>query len=94
MFSSHQLQPTDVKLRTYTGEALSMYGQFTAPVSYNEQNFPLLVVVAGANGPSLLGRNWLRTLRLNWNSILSLNEDDRLSRLFQYLSILLSSVKS
>ena len=34
------------------------------------------MVVAGEDGPSLLGRNWLHLLRLNWSAILTLKDNN------------------
>ena len=82
MFSSNSLQPSSVRLKTYTGEALPVFGQFTSNVLYQKQVMPLLLVVAGDNGPSLLGRNWLSSLRLDWSSILNIRET-KLSHLLQ-----------
>ena len=74
IFSSYKLKPTDVRLRTYTGDSLPIFGQFTARVQYQDQDIPLLFVVAGEDGPTLLGRNWLQALRLDWGAILSLKD--------------------
>ena len=74
IFSSYKLKPTDVRLRTYTGDSLPIFGQFTARVQYQDQDIPLLFVVAGEDGPTLLGRNWLQSLRLDWGAILSLKD--------------------
>ena len=52
-----------------------MFGQFTTNIGYEDQSHPLSLVVAGKEGPSLLGRDWLSTLRLNRNSILSIEDD-------------------
>nr|MCH9717641.1 DDE-type integrase/transposase/recombinase [Gammaproteobacteria bacterium] len=71
-FHSYKLVSTEVRLRTYTGDSLTMFGQFTAKVRYQDQELPLLFIVAGKDGPSLLGRNWLHSLRLDWNTVLSL----------------------
>ena len=58
-FNTYQLQSSDVQLKTYTGQPLSvsLYGQFSAQVTYEDQSLPLKFVVAGKNGPSLLGRD-------------------------------------
>ena len=84
-FSTYQLQSSDVQLKTYTGEPLSVYGQFSAQVSYEDQSLPLKFVVTGENGPSLLRRDWLQTLCLNWSTIFSI-KNDRLSSLLDRYS--------
>ena len=63
------LLPTQARLRTYTGEPMPVLGLITVPVHHNNQQktLPLLVVKGG--GPSLLGRDWLQHLRLDWKAI-------------------------
>ena len=57
-----------MKLCTYTQE-LSVLGAATVHVKYQgqEEQLPLLVVKGG--GPSLMGRDWLRKIRLNWKEL-------------------------
>ena len=61
--------PTQARLHTYTGELLPVLGSITVPVHHNYQQkiLPLLVVKGG--GPSLLGRDWLQHLHLDWKTI-------------------------
>ena len=49
----------------YSGEKIIPIGVIDVSVIY--QNREPLVVVPG--GPNLLGRNWLREIRLNWRDI-------------------------
>ena len=84
-FSAYLLQSTDVRLKTYTREALPAYGQLISDVQYLGQKFCLELIVAGEEGPSLLGCNWLSSLRLVWNSILNL-QDSRLDGLLSTYS--------
>ena len=53
-----------------------MYVQFTATVQYQHEQFQLLLIVAGDDGPSLLGRDWLYLLKLDWNTIFHLRNHD------------------
>ena len=63
------LEKSEIKLLTYTGELLQVKGCMQARVSYREQEEALpLLVVAGA-GPTLLGRDWLHKLRLDWQHL-------------------------
>ena len=71
------LQETSVTLTTYTGTPLKVLGLMKATVGYEQQTVTLplpLLVVAGL-GASLLGRNWLEKLTLNWKAIYSVNVD-------------------
>ena len=75
-FNHIPLEPSDIQLKTYNGEPIEIKGSFTATVNYKSQCAELPLIVVAGNGPSLLGRNWLTTIRLDWNSIyrLSLQE--------------------
>ena len=58
-------------LRQYSGEPLIMYGEFASSIQYQDQKTKLPLLVAGKEGPTLLGRNWLRSIRLDWNSLVN-----------------------
>ena len=61
-----QLQSSKVKLRTYTGQNISVIGSAMVKVQSGGQIEHLPLLVVGGNGPSLLGRDWLFKLRLDW----------------------------
>ena len=48
---------------------MKVKGNFNLRVKYGDQKEKLVLVVVEGNGPSLLGRNWLKYIRLNWNTI-------------------------
>ena len=58
---SESLQPTTIKLKTYSGEPLEVLGSLKLHVRHG--------VNEARDGPSLLGRNWLKCLRLDWGMI-------------------------
>ena len=64
-----QLQPTDVQ--TYTREVLQILGEakVTCTVNYGEQTQQLVVYVVRGNGPNLLGRDWLSSLKVSIGNI-------------------------
>ena len=63
------LQPSTVKLKTYTGEALRVLGSIEVKVCHGGQEAKLPLLVIQGKGPSLLGRNWLAHFRLDWKEI-------------------------
>ena len=63
------LRESHVKLKTYSGEQVAVKGVMDVTVQYNEQTEQLQLVVARGNGPSLLGRDWLMTLKLDWTQL-------------------------
>ena len=76
------LKGTDVRLRTYTRESINVLGEAVVTVVYGEQEAKLPILVVPGNGPSLLRRNWLKLIRLNWPEIkkVSLELDALLSK--------------
>ena len=63
------LEEADLPLATYTGERLKVLGQATVLVEYEGQRLSLPLIIVDGHGPSLLGRNWLSKIQLNWTSI-------------------------
>ena len=67
--SSLELTQSNVKLQTYTGEPIEVCGATQVQVKHNEQTLTLPLLVTKGDGPTLLGRNWLEALRLDWRTI-------------------------
>ena len=63
------LKQTNAKIRTYTGEQISVLGEVEVPVQYNGKMQNLSALVVQGNGPSLVGRDWLSKVRLDWHEI-------------------------
>ena len=60
MFSNETLHHSDLVLKTYTDESMEVRGTLNMWVKYGDQKEKLVLVVVEGNGPSLLGRNWLK----------------------------------
>ena len=73
-------------LKSYSGDSLSLLGQLQVTVRYNSQVVTLPLVVAKGNKVSLLGRNWLECINLNWSEIFSVQDMDPLKPLFDKYS--------
>lgn len=73
LWPNKRLQPSTVKLATYSGESLAIKGCMLVKVQYDQQEATLSLLVVQGNGPSLLGRDWLQQLQLNWQKIHSLH---------------------
>ena len=61
------------RLLTYTGEKVHVYGEALLSVCYEDQRIKLPILVIKGEGPPLIGRNWLNSLKLNWRNLFSLN---------------------
>ncbi|KOB64775.1 putative tick transposon [Operophtera brumata] len=53
------------KFHSYTGEAIVPLGRVTVKVTYRDVTLPLPLYIVNNGGPPLLGRQWLRKLKLN-----------------------------
>ena len=71
VFPRLPLSASRVVLKTYTGEAMSVLGEIpNLTVQYKDQCVKgLSLIVVKGPGPSLLGRNWLSHITLDWKSI-------------------------
>ena len=74
--SRPDLQPTTVKLHTYTKEPIKVLGIITVHVCYKEQNKSMPLLVVAGHGPSLLGRDWLAQLKLDWQELYQVNQSE------------------
>ena len=72
--SQPSLQPTTVKLHTYTKESIAVLGSITVDVSYKGQRKSLSLLVVAGEGPSLLGRSWLSELKLEWQEVYQISQ--------------------
>ena len=73
------MKKLDVKLTTYMGEDVLVAGSITVKVSYNEQEKELDLLVVQGSGPSLLGRDWLKVLCLDWSHLHQITSGVKLS---------------
>ncbi|XP_025758532.1 uncharacterized protein K02A2.6-like [Oreochromis niloticus] len=69
MLSQLPLQPTDIMLKTYTGEPLAPEGVIKVQVELNKQRATLPLYVVKVDAPPLFGREWLRVIKLNWKDL-------------------------
>ena len=66
-----------VVLRTYTGEALEVSDETQCHVIYRDKHYSLPVVVVDYSAKvTLLGKNWLRPIKLAWREILSVSNEN------------------
>ena len=72
-FSETKLRESSTLLKTYSGERLKVVGEIAVNVEYENQSAKLILTVVAGDGPSLLGRNWLQLIRLNWREIKVVN---------------------
>ena len=64
-----RVEPSKVRLRNYSNELIPVVGTVEVRVSYEGQEATLPLIVVEGDGSTLHGRNWLRSIRLNWATI-------------------------
>ena len=68
-FIGKPLQESAIRLKTYTVERVQVLGEISVQVSYGTQSGAYVLYVVKGTGVNLLGRNWLRHIRLDWKKI-------------------------
>ena len=71
---NRSLQATTRKLRTYTGETIGVLGTAQVCVTHGKNSADLELMVVDLDGPSLLIRNWLNQLTLDWSVLHYMHE--------------------
>ena len=87
-FSGMKLHSSDIFMKSYAAENIAVCGQLNVHVHYSNFARLVLLVVAG-DGPSLLGRNWLRYIKLDWKKIHAASKSTKLTDLLHDNSHLL-----
>ena len=64
--SAQKIKPTDAKLRTYSGEKHDVVGAIDVDVKYQSTSVKSNLVIVKGDGPTLMGRDWLQHIRLDW----------------------------
>lgn len=62
-----------MQLCSYSGEKIPVAGKVEVTVSYRGQVAKAPLVIVQGSGPTLLGRNWLEGIRLDWQKLHSLH---------------------
>ena len=70
------LEPSKLRLLTYTKEVIQPAGLQMVSVQYGRTRKKLPLHVVPTGGPPLLGREWLRSIRLEWSLFRLMSKDD------------------
>jgi len=67
LFPGRQIHRSDIALKTYIVEPMIVLGETPVSVMYQQQQpQDLTLVIVGRTRSSLLGRNWLHYIKLDW----------------------------
>ena len=92
LFPHLKTRRSQLVLKIYTGQAMKVVGEVTMSVSYQGQPAKSLdLVVVQGNGTTLLGRDWLKYIRLDWKTIGSVSREASVSALLDTYSDVFSS---
>ena len=69
LWPGRELHPSRVRLQAYSGEPIPVVGCSNVNMDYEGQCVVLPLYVVAGCGPTLLGRDWLSQVRLNWQQI-------------------------
>ena len=75
LFPGRELKRTNTVLKTFSGEQLQPIGSADVKVQYKSQSVILPILVLEGEGPDLFGRNWLKHIRIEWQSMHQVEED-------------------
>ena len=75
LFPDGGLMPSNNILRTYSRNIIKVIGEKIVKVQYGNQKYELPIMVVDGDRPSLLGRNWLIHIKLDWNTIFKVQSD-------------------
>ena len=74
LFYCNPLQQCRMKVKSYTGEKVPMFGMLKVKVCHQQNEIENLnLYVFDGKGSNLLGRNWLNVIKLNWNNVIKLS---------------------
>ena len=68
-----KLQPCSLRLQSYPSKPLDVMGVCTVKVTIKSNTVSLPLVVIKGDEISLLGRNWLEQIKLDWHEIAKIN---------------------
>ena len=75
--SGATLEPSDLKLRTYTGQTIPIIGCAALQARYDtRQLIDVVAQVVTGDGPNLLGRDWLQKLEVDLGTIQAVQPDN------------------
>ena len=58
----NSLEYSDLKLKSYSGELIPVFGQVAVKVNYSQLECELYLHVVDGDGPDLMGRDWIKAL--------------------------------
>ena len=87
-----KITPIKALLKTYTGESIKVLGELNVDVLLDKQQKYLNLLVVDGDGPSLLWRNWLEKVTIDWSQLHQFRTSNDLKDILDRYSSLFSDV--
>ena len=87
LWPGRSLSPTDIRLQSYSKAPIPVKGCCYVNVEYEGQTGKMPLLRVGGCGPTLLGRDWLSQIQLNWRQINHVHSASLQSVLSRYPSV-------
>ncbi len=87
LWPGRSLDKTEVRLQSYSKETIPVLGSTQVSVCYDNQVVQLPLIVVEGTGPTLLGRNWLLKIQLNWAKLYYASNSDLQSIVDKYSAV-------
>ena len=81
LLASYPLKPCSAVLTSYSGDQVPVLGEISVPVMYGDQRATLPLIVVSSPKCALMGRDWLRTIKLNWKELFEVRKCTSLEEL-------------
>lgn len=76
LFPNMKTHRSPLILNTYSGHVLRVLGEVTVDVVYRDQPVKSLsLIIVDGDGPTLLGRDWLKFIKLDWKTISAVSRE-------------------
>ena len=75
LWPQRSLSSSQVRLCSYSGEAIHVLGAVDVNVTYKGQSHKVPLIIVKGSGLTLMGRNWLQLFKLDWQEIFLLQSN-------------------
>jgi hypothetical protein len=72
LFPNVTIKRSNILLVTYSQQQLKLVGEVEMNVKYKDKLYALNLKIVNGNGPTLLGRDWLQYIKLDWRNVFTL----------------------
>ncbi|KAJ8050962.1 hypothetical protein HOLleu_04354 [Holothuria leucospilota] len=76
LFPDLTLEKARINLKSYSGDSIALAAETQVKVTYEDKIYMLPLVVVKGNKVALLGRNWLKHIKLQWENIFSVGHTE------------------